>query len=145
MRSPPSKAAALCSRTRTPLRPAPPRCPPDPHPGGFRGPGVIVPGPCPRSTSHSQCCPAVCSYPCVAAERQARVRGSRPRTQRCHHAVTAGPAAQACVPCAAQPMSGLKAEGDLFEMIKLEVQRDANVRKRRASGDSLAPRLAACS
>lgn len=39
-----------------------------------------------------------------------------------------------------QSLAGLKAEGDLFEMIKQEVQRDATVRKRRASGALLASR-----
>lgn len=33
-----------------------------------------------------------------------------------------------------QPMASLKADGDLFELIKLEVQRDASVRKRKMAG-----------
>mmetsp|Transcript_18421 Transcript_18421/g.55530 ORF Transcript_18421/g.55530 Transcript_18421/m.55530 type:complete len:1186 (-) Transcript_18421:1035-4592(-) len=40
---------------------------------------------------------------------------------------------QAGTPGGAESLAGLKAEGDLFEMIKQEVQRDATVRKRRAS------------
>lgn len=145
MRSPPSRAAPLCNRTSTPLRPAPPRCPPDPHLDGPRGSRLLVPAPFPHSNSHSQCCSALCSCSCVAADRQAHVRlkvkgATLPPCRPQLH-----PLLRRAFSCAAQPMSGLKAEGDLFEMIKLEVQRDANVRKRRASGNPLTTRPAGCS